>query len=171
MIRKSFFSRATRAGVATLVAFSALAFGLVAAPTASATGGESSWKLAYGNFTVKSWHCTLYVKSCDWRGETILLQNGGSVMDWIQNEATVTVHGANFAKLTISKSPSADLAFNEKSKAIVRWRRTVANNVNNSGNVYAGYTSSHVSVNSCGTGNGPGKHGVVSAKCVYAGAL
>jgi hypothetical protein len=161
---KRFFRSVAAAGVVT-------ALGVVAfAPPASATGGESSWNLPYGKFTVKSWHCTLYVKSCDWRGETILLNSSG-VMDWIQNEATVVVHGVSIAKLDISKAPSASIVFNEKSKAIVRWRKTVANNVNNSGNVYAGYSSTYVSVNSCGSGDGPRSNGSVSAKCVYAGAL
>lgn len=154
-----------------LAAFFVLCLAAVSfAGNASATGGESSWNLAYGKFTVKSWHCTLYVKSCDWRGETILTNNNG-VMQWVQNEATVVVHGVSIESLSISKSPSATIVFNEKSKAIVRWRRTVANNVNNSGNVYAGYSSTYVSVNSCGSGDGPGSYGAVSSKCVYAGAV
>ena len=85
--------------------------------------------------------------------------------------ATVQVHGVSISSLSISKSPSASITFRTTSTATVTWRKYVANNVYNSGNVYAGYTSTYVSVNSCGSGNGPGGYGLVSSKCVYAGAL
>jgi hypothetical protein len=151
----------------------ALAVGVAAALAgpAAATGGQSTWSVGYGSFTVKSWHCSFYVTNCDWRGETILTNNGGRIMDWIQNAATVKVHGVSISSLNISKSPSASITFRTTSTATVTWRKYVANNVYNSGNVYAGYTSTYVSVNSCGSGNGPGGYGLVSSKCVYAGAL
>jgi hypothetical protein len=163
----SITSKLAKAGAA-----GALAVGIAAsvAGPASATGGESSWSVGYGSFTVKSWHCSFYVNDCDWRGETMLLNNGGRVMEWIQNASTVKVHGVSISKLDISKSPSATITFPAVSTATVTWRKYVANNVNNSGNVYAGYFSTYVSLNSCGTGNGPGGYGLVSSKCVYAGA-
>lgn len=138
---------------------------------AHATGGESRWGIGYGSMVVKSWHCSFYVKSCDWRGETLVYQNtAGRYMDWVQNEATVKVHGIS-GSLTISKDPSATIVSNVNSTAVVRWRRYVSNNVYNSGNVYAGYSSTYVSVNSCGSGDGPGGYGYVTPKCVYAGAF
>jgi len=164
----SIISRAAR--VAAVTAATAGLATALAAP-ASATGGQSTWSVGYGSFTVKSWHCTLYVTNCDWRGETILTNNGGRIMDWIQNSATVVVHGVSISKLDISKSPSATITFPALSTATVTWRKYVANNVYNSGNVYAGYFSTYVSVNSCGSGNGPGGYGLVSSKCVYAGAV
>ena len=151
----------------------AAAFAVLALPTsAQATGGESHWSLGYANMTIKAYHCTWYLKNCDWRGETIVFQKtSGKYMQWVQNEATVQVHGIGLGSLSISKNPSATIVSNVNSTAKVRWRRYVSNNVYNSGSVYAGYSSTYVSLNSCGSGDGPGGYGYVTPKCAYAGAF
>jgi len=156
-----------------MVGVLAAAFVVLAVPgSAQATGGESTWGTGYGQIEVKAWHCPMFLKAFPWRGETILSQRRpGRYMDWIQNEVTVTVHGASFPSLTISKRPKATITFNKKNTAKVRWKRFVANHVINSGQVYAGYGSTYVSVKSCGAGNGPGHYGNWSRKCVYAGAV
>ncbi|WP_066883676.1 hypothetical protein [Carbonactinospora thermoautotrophica] len=133
------------------------------------TGDESRWSVGYGTFVVKAWHCTMYRSACDWRSETMLVNNGGRIMDWIQNRSELEAHGPS-ATITISKNPEATLTMKSRSLGEVRWKRFVSNNVVTRGQMRPSWSTAWVSVRSCGSGDGPGSYGYVSEKCAYAGA-
>lgn len=139
------------------------------APAGVLTGAEADFGIGYGTFRIKAWHCTTYWSACDWRSETMLVNNGGKYMDWIENRSTLEAHGIS-ASVTISKNPEASLKMVSNKIGEVRWRRYVSNNTVTWGQMRPGGATTHVSVNSCGSGDGPGGYGYVTEKCVYAGA-
>lgn len=143
---------------------------LGAALPAHATGAQNDFQTGYGTFRVKAYHCSVYTTACDWRSETMLINNGGRIMDTITNVSRLEAHGVDVS-VRISKNPEATLTMVSRSLGEVRWTRFTSNNVVTRGQMQPSGGTTYVSVNSCGSGDGPSSFGFVSEKCAYAGAF
>lgn len=118
-----------------------------------------------------SYECNAFLTSCKWYTKVQLRNNGGRIMDVITNTTNIYANGIS-AKVTISKDqPLAVITANQKHIGQVRWTKRVSNLVELSGQARpSGLTTVGITVESCVTGDGPGKsNGAVTPKCAKIG--